>query len=173
MSTFVERPEQDNSVSKVLMEMHSINQDYIQRLNEIENLHKVIFQLIHSDQKITGLDSLIHTNMHAINKWRDDLEQWQQMINQAELDSTLGSLARGICDDYEFYETDAQHLENIAEIAFNEAEKLKPLLEQTYSYEMVKQLIATIKRHSSQFKADLCAEVDSLSELYPSVFKGV
>ena len=93
------------------------------------------------------------------------------MIDRAELKGTLDSLACSIYDDYVFYEADAQHFENIAVIAIQEAEKIKSILD-SCSYEMVKQLIATIKRQASQFKADLCAETDSLPELYPSVLKG-
>lgn len=173
MNTCVELPKNENVASKVLMDMYKVNQDYIQRLNEIGNLHKVVCRLIHNDKNITGLYSLIQANLHAVNKWLDDLEQWQGMIDQAELKGSLDSLACSIYDDYAFYEADAQHFENIAVIAIQEAEKIKSILEHSCSYEMVKQLIATIKRQASQFKADLCAETDSLPELYPSVLKGV
>ena len=173
MNTYVQFLKNENITNKVLLEMYNINQDYIQRLEEIKNLHLVICHLVQSDQETTGLESLMQTNIHAINKWLEDLEQWQTMIDQVELQDHLASLACGIYDDYEFYEADALHLENIAVIAIQEAEKLKIILEKNSCFDMVVLMIATIKRQSCQFKVDLCAETDSLSELYPSVFKGV
>lgn len=106
MNTISERPQLEHIASKVLMEMYSTNQDYIQRLTEIKNLHKVICRLIQNDHDTTGLNSLMQTNIHAINKWLEDLEQWQTMIDQAELKDHLDSLACGIYDDYEFYEAE-------------------------------------------------------------------